>query len=227
MQLYRINELIGLMYLLTQTEFNLEAEPVLRKIFVNDDAFNEPFSSNVSARRIVYPCCQYIEPPLIDAIVAAASKLGDTGCYLYDLWAGKDRPSYCYIPFSKFFEAYLGAGNSDEFIGRKLGISLNLENVLYSPSGKWGIMISHERHGLLGGSVEFIEEISQAIPDLNRQVYDFIEERLRREGKRPFSPVVLRWLPGLLIHVYGQTTAEQIMQEVGINRRYSKKEEKT
>ncbi|NJQ96932.1 MAG: hypothetical protein HC784_03040 [Hydrococcus sp. CSU_1_8] len=78
---------------------------------------------------------------------------------------------------------------------------------------------------MIGGSVEFIEEISQAIPHLNNQVYDFIEERLRREGKKPFRIVVLRWLPRLLIHVYGQKTAEQIMQDVGIKRKYWKKEE--
>lgn len=214
------------MHTLTEKEFRLKAEPALRQIFVNDDAFDESFSSKIVARTIVYPCEQYIEPPLINAIITAASHLGDTGCYLYDLWAGKDSPIYCYIPFSNFFEAYLGTGKHEEYLGYKLGTSLSLENVLYSPNGKWGIMISHERHGMLGGSVEFIEKISQAIPDLDRQVYDFIKERLRREGKSPFSTGVLRLLPKLLIHVYGQTIAEQIMQEVGINRRYWNKEEK-
>jgi hypothetical protein len=51
------------MYLLTQTEFCLEAEPALRKVFVNDDCTSELFSSNIATRVIVYPCTHYVEPP--------------------------------------------------------------------------------------------------------------------------------------------------------------------
>lgn len=69
------------MRVLSKAEFITEAEQSLRQVFVNDDAFVQPFSSNVVARGIVYPCFQYIELPLTGAIVAAASSLGDTDCY--------------------------------------------------------------------------------------------------------------------------------------------------
>lgn len=138
------------MRVLTKGEFITEAEPALRQVFVNDDAFVQPFSPNVVARGIVYPCFQYIELPLTGAIVAAASSLGDTGCYIYDLWADKQR---YYIPFSEFSENYPGIKSCDELNELKPGMSLTSKNVLYSPQGKWGIMISHEGHGMLGGIV--------------------------------------------------------------------------
>ncbi|MEG4213496.1 hypothetical protein QT994_26220, partial [Microcoleus sp. S13_B4] len=35
------------MHTLTEDEFHLEAEPFLRKVFVHDNPFKEPFSSQV------------------------------------------------------------------------------------------------------------------------------------------------------------------------------------
>ena len=211
------------MYILTEAEFNSKALPALRQVFVNEDAFDQPFSPNVDVRKIVYPCCQNIEPPLINALIDTASRLGDTGCYIFDLWSGENDTRHYYISFSEFYTAYLGIKNSDEVKPDELSkcqinMSLGLENILYSPNGKWGIMISHERHGMLGGSTEFIEGISQVIPNLDTQVYDFIEERLRNSETGKFSTVVLRWLPGLLRHVYGQATAEKILQEIGVKQ---------
>lgn len=196
------------MRVLSKAEFITEAEPSLRQVFVNDDAFDQPFSPNVVARRIIYLCSVYIRSPLIDAIVAATSNLGDTGCYIYDLWVREEQ--HCYIPFSEFSAVYFGIEICDKSIKRKLGLSLSIENILYSPRGKWGVIISHEHHGMLGGSAQFIEDIRQAIPDLERQVYNFIEERLRRTEIGKIPTVVLSWLPELLLHVYGQTTAEKI-----------------
>jgi hypothetical protein len=210
------------MYLLSEAEFHRKAESSLRQVFVSDDPFDEPFSPNVTARRIVYPCFEYIEPPLIDAIVAAAVNLGDPGCYLYDLWTEEKDLRHCYIPFSEFSAGYLGTGDINDFMGHKLGMSPGLENILYSPTGKWGIIISHEHHGMLGGVREFIEDIHSSIPNLDEQVYSFIEERLKNRDTGTFSTVVLRWLPGLLVHVYGQTKAEEMLQKIGIKRRYWK-----
>ncbi|HAZ45622.1 MAG TPA: hypothetical protein DDW76_15550 [Cyanobacteria bacterium UBA11369] len=99
-------------------------------------------------------------------------------------------------------------------------MSLSSENVIYSPNGKWGIVISHEWHGMLGGSVAFIEQIHQSIPNLEQQVYDFIEDRLRRHENGKFGSTVVKTLPKMLMHVYGQTKAEKILQDIGINRKY-------
>ncbi|WP_377480462.1 MAG: hypothetical protein P2A85_12545 [Microcoleus anatoxicus] len=48
------------MHTLTKDEFHLEAEPFLRKIFVHDNPFKEPFSSQVIGRTIIYDTSQEI-----------------------------------------------------------------------------------------------------------------------------------------------------------------------
>lgn len=207
------------MYVLTETEFRAVAEPALRQVFVDEDAFAQPFSPNVAARRIVYPCSQYIEPPLADAILKAASNLGDTGCYLVDLWAPGET-DYFYIPFSEFVAVYFGSGASDKSLGYQTGRSLSSESILYSPQGLWGVLISHEWHGMLGGATTFIKDIYRAIPALDNQVYAFIEKRLRKSEGHPFSSTTLKWLPNLLVHTYGRKQAEKIMQDVGIYPKY-------
>jgi hypothetical protein len=116
-------------------------------------------------------------------------------------------------------EVYFGIA-SETTNRYEFNLSLSSENVIYSPNGKWGIMISHEWHGMLGGSVAFIEQIQQDIPNLEQQVYDFIEERLRRPENGKFGSTVLKTLPKMLMHVYGQIKTEKILQNIGINRKY-------
>ncbi len=57
-------------------------------------------------------------------------------------------------------------------------------------------MTSHEHHGLLGGTLEFGEEIRKRIPDFDKQVYGFLEywKYWKEKGTR------IDWLPELLTH---------------------------
>lgn len=207
------------MHTLTEAEFRLEAEPFLRQVFVNDKQFDQPFAPNVVGRKIIYPCEAVIESPLIDAVIAAAANLGDTGCYISLLptaYPG-DEPGHCYIHLSEFLRVYAGTKEEDVQLRLRLGMDIYWsDNVIYSASGKWGLMKSHERHGLLGGPPEFIEEIRAAIPDLDEQVYGFLE-RLRLllvdTGRNPPDVTRNKWLPGLLAHVYGPEAAAKILQE--------------
>jgi hypothetical protein len=169
------------MHTLTEAEFRLEAEPFLRQVFINDDQFDQPFLPNIVGRRIIYPCGGYIAPPLINAVITAAANLGDTGCYisLLKTSASVEKPNHCYIPLLEFLEGYAGTPRSEQLIGVRLGMNpYGSESVIYSASGKWGILQSYEQYGLLGGSLEFIEEIRRSVPDLDEQVYGFLD-RLR------------------------------------------------
>jgi hypothetical protein len=44
------------MHVLTESQDRQEAEPILRQVFVNDYPFCQPFSPNIIARRVIYPC---------------------------------------------------------------------------------------------------------------------------------------------------------------------------
>lgn len=188
---------ISHMQVLNEAEFHRKAEPILRQIFINDDPFGQSFAPDVPARRIIYEYFYQIEPPLLDAVVAVASMLGDTGCYLSSLWRVSeevtDKPPYhWYIPFSEI--SVYKEGSS------KLKFVLSSENVLYSPQGKWGIMTSHEHHGLLGGTLEFVEEIHRRVPNFDEQIYGFLKywKYWNERGTK------VNWLPELLAHIYGQ-----------------------
>ena len=206
------------MHILTEAEFHLEAEPFLRKIFVHDNPFKEPFSSQVIGRIIIYPCDGENDLLLIDALINAAVNLGDTGSYISLLPTGypSDQISHCYISLSEFLEGYAGT-EEDRLIGSRLGINpYTSDSVIYSAQGKWGLMKSHESFGLLGGSPEFIEEIRGAVQDLDKQVYGFFERlRLLLVDCDVNPPDITRnkWLPTLLTHVYGSQVAEKLLLE--------------
>jgi len=200
------------MYGLTEAEYKVQAEPMLRKIFANDDPFRETFSPNIIERVIVYPCDIDIEPPLLDGLIAAASSIGDKGCYLTQLILFDGHVKHCYILLEEL--------SNGSFLKHQKRIEAGIdmifypEYVMYSERGLWGVMVSHEHHGMLGGSPEFIEKIHELVPDLYSQVNLFLDrfQYFKAYGLNP----KLGWLPGLLTHVYGQEAAERMLQETGL-----------
>ncbi|MBW4497538.1 MAG: hypothetical protein KME26_31625 [Oscillatoria princeps RMCB-10] len=204
------------MYSLTESQFYVEAEPILRNIFVKDDPFGRTFSTKISGRIIIYPCQDEIERPLIDAIIAAAANLGDTGCYMWAIYPKLTNFCHCYVPLSEFLEGYAGPVDSKQLIGYKLDMNpYFLDGFIYSAQGKWGIRKSHEQYGLLGGPPEFIEEIRKTVPDLDDQVYGFLERLKQFKALSP-QAMTLNWLPALLGHIYGSEAAEKMLQETGL-----------
>lgn len=198
------------MRILSETEYQQQAQPILRRVFVENEPYDQPFSPSITERVIVFPCDIYPELLLIDGLVAAASSVGDTGCYLTQLWRSTDKPNDCYIPLLELREAYYSnPPSSNKHIDRI--IELFPEYVLYSAQGKWGLMASHERFGVLGGLPEFMEAVRQIVPNLDCQVYNFLENY--QLSKAAGMHLTLDWLPGLLTHVYGQEAAEKMLQE--------------
>jgi hypothetical protein len=199
---------------LTEAQYQVEAKPILREVFVNDDPFDNTFSPNVAKRLIVYRCGNYIEPDLIEGLIAAASDLGDTHCYLTNLFRDGKKPNDYYISLSELQEEYVSSSCNNVPIEERLDINLWIEYVIYSSQGKWGLMVSHEHHGMLGGSSEFINKIRQSVPNLDTQVGLFLQkfESISSMTGRKFD-----WLPKLLAHVYGQEKAEKLLKETGLS----------
>jgi len=199
------------MYSLNDVEFNTKIEPILNKVFVADNPFGEPFSSDITTRKIVYPIYDYPEHNLLEALIEAASKEGDMGCYLSLFWHSEGQPNHCYIPFSELIDGFaspsLGKG-----IAERLNMCVFPGYVLFSEQGKWGLMVSDEHHGLLGGSSEFVRIFSEYISDIDRQVYNFLEvmQDLKTDGSRK----KLNWLLQMLSHIYGREDAVKMIEKV-------------
>ena len=205
------------MQIITHSEFTNKLEPILRQVFVDDDAFTAPLNERVEARAIVYPSSgsYWIEPPLTDALITAASNQGDRGCYISLLWRPQNEPRHWYIPFDEFIEVYVE--ESEKYAEYQFSQQADLcESVIYSPQGKWGIILSHENHGVIGGTAQFIEDIRSIVPFFDRQVYAFLEYFRYCKNTSPIGVVTIDWLPGLLTNVYGQEMAEQILTQASL-----------
>lgn len=204
------------MRVLTEQEYLQEAKSALRQIFVNENYTGEPFSPQISERRIIYEYHYKLTQPLDDVVFQAISKLKEEGVYWSLIWKLPEEdiqnPNYCYISLSEFTSLYIKEKHKDYNKIRYFAVS---ENILFSPQGKWGIMFSDEGYALLGGVPEFIEIIEQAFPEINSQVYAFLETL--RVDKHMFSNTTnISWLRGLLTHIYGEEEAKKMLRKSGI-----------
>lgn len=207
------------MQTLTEAEYLSEAEPRLRQIFVHDNPITHPFSPSVSERLIIAPYKYVIEPPLTDAVINAASRIGDKGCYLSLLWRDKagTEPAHWYIPLSEFRDAYVEDENHQALIACENSFFSLRESAIYSSQGKWGIIVTHEWFGLLGGTPEFISVIRSSIPEIEQQVLKFLEHI--KHCKESYGAIAtLEWVRPLLIHIYGEELTKLLMLKAGLAR---------
>ncbi|MDD4402738.1 MAG: hypothetical protein PHI24_13010 [Desulfitobacteriaceae bacterium] len=52
-------------------------------------------------------------------------------------------------------------------------MDINVENAIYSSQGKWGILISHEEHAVIGGSIEFLDMFKTKYPEFENSMKSF------------------------------------------------------
>jgi len=189
----------------SEEEFLREAKPVLDRVFATENPFDPPFALAIQARIILFPVHYAMDRLLSRAIKKASSLLNENSFYLSALERPKaeeqDRPYHWLIPFTHL-EEY-----------RELGYPFVLENAIYSTSGTWGVMFSHERHAVLGGPPEFVQVVTQELPKLTDQVETFIET-WKRNQKRLGGNV--DWLIRLLTHVYGDEQAQKLMAKADL-----------
>jgi len=197
-------------YVLSEEEFQSEAAPALHRVFAREDPWHKPFADGVEVRRLLYLVHADLEDldyPLLDALVSVATGLGDAGFYVSIIerplpeseWSWR-QDWHWYLPFAEV-EAY-----------GTLGGALSQERTLYSPSGRWGLMISHEDHALLGGEAVFFAAMREAIPGFDNigQVQLFLSDW--RYYKTEYGADV-SWIPDLLSHVYGAELAEKMLED--------------
>ena len=195
------------MYTFTEAEYKKEVEPILRKVFLEDDPYSSTFSKTITERLIVFPCENYLESQLVEGLMAAASDLGEKNCFFTDLWLDTDKINYYLLSLSEFQEEQTG-------LSCNIDLDMRIMYITYSEKGTWGLMKSDECHGLLGGSARFINKVREFVPNLDNQVYLFLK---KLQSLKRYNPgAKLEWVPGLFTHVYGQKTADNLLKEVGL-----------
>jgi len=211
------------MHVISEIEFKTKVEPILRQVFLTDDPFGPPlFSSSIIERGILYTYAEKDEDEdklgcsiSINALISAATKLGDEGCYISSPLIPVEFPDaarHCYVPFSEFYAGYTGSQGESNLIGVKTGVNPYHSCIFFSPRALWGIFLCEGPLGLIGGPKKFMEEIYNVQPDLYEHVYRYIKYLRPTEG---IASTILLWLPVFLIHIYGQDKATKLLFESG------------
>ena len=183
---------------LSETTFQSTAQSALRRIFVNEDPYEAPFAAPVQHRLILFEYLYEMQPPLLDAIVQAATRYDERGFYvsIFDRPPEEEQqqPYHWYIPFSDIagYQSLVGP----------------LTNVVYSTSGRWGIMGTYEHYGLLGCDATVMAAIKRVLPDLDSQVFEFLKHW---EWNAQHFGSVVDWVPNVLKHVYGAEQAGELL----------------
>jgi hypothetical protein len=214
------------MHILTEDQYQLEMEPILKLIFNIDADLGYSdydatilFDENIPARRIFYLEMVYLDDCLLNAVINAVCHLGGTtGCYITLLDRILKQPNHCYVPLEEMHEAFIG-----HKLERTLGMRFCSDYAIYSAQGNWGIVTTRGKYGLLGGSDEFIRQVEIACPALGSQVYNFLqhwkEEEIYAIEHAEHPEMLMRvetWIPDLLKHVYRENLAMQMLKEVGL-----------
>jgi hypothetical protein len=231
---------------LSRDEFRRLVIPSFQGVFQDADAFGAPLRRHLSERLILFPVSYRLEAAA-DAIAAAAA--GDDGFYVVEAEAHwrellGEPPASLPIGLTKEITAGLSpelaratwaaANRPVEYSNNEAwwfslsdlapskepsSFGPSLETAVVSPTRRWGILISHESHAVVGGSPAFVETLIERFPPFEEdsgqsipacdQVKVFLSE-VRDGWQDPMS-----WLPQHLAHVYGNDRAAALLKEFG------------
>lgn len=193
---------------LTESEYLLDAEPALRRVFLNDNPLIPIFGQAVEKRKVLY---EYRTPDaeITPVVVQVASELGDDGFFFSNLMRRPSDPvdaNHWWIPFDEV-SIFLSC-NTDIF-----NFAYQLENVIYSPSGQWGLMWTFENLGILAGTGSYIDRFCQIIPSIEEQLKNYLNSI--KEGKDTWGieNINIAWLPSFLEHMFGKEVALMMLEE--------------
>jgi hypothetical protein len=186
---------------LTEAEYEAEARPAFDRVFRSADPFDEPVGTSTELAAVLYPVEYELDARQLAALVVSAKAAGDEGFYLSALERppadAQDRPYHWYVPFAAIAKY------------RDLGSVFVLENALYSASGRWGLMISHESHAVVAGTNRFVGDLLSTLATPRESQARAFIEHWRANRQRYRSDV--RWLPFLLANVLGPSMASALL----------------
>lgn len=169
------------------------------KVFLSTDPFGEMFQESIKSRLILCPIDgYYLEENQFSALQKVAKALDDDKFYVSEVEAGErsfesiqesdkylTRHWECDIPLS--FKQYLD-------------IPIILENAIFSVKGNWGILISHEEHAVIGGSIYFIKLFKEFYPAWGLGSKNFLEKW--EENQKNYNSNN-EWVENFIKHING------------------------
>ena len=162
-----------------------EAARCWQRCFAETNAFGWPFRHPLVTGRLLFPtdgCQLTIEQ--FRCVARLANSFGDTFAYLAVLEGMSIQGEEVSGEFHRLsfddFHAYTD-------------LCLTLENAIYSPSGRWALVISHEFHGVLAVTEDRAKDPYIMGPEARREWLDFARQWRGDEHER--------WLEDIRRHV--------------------------
>lgn len=153
-----------------ETKKNLECN--FQKVFKNKDPFDNCFTENIQTKQLLFPTeGYYLQREQFDALRKAISQIGETNFYISEI----EGDSFSDSPSSDSYEYSHLMGESSSTFEDYVNVPIVIENAIYSTYGKWGVIISHEGHAILGGSAELIETFKFLYPQYVTDKQRFID----------------------------------------------------
>jgi hypothetical protein len=178
------------MRVLTEAQFQVEAQPLLDELFQSLDPYGQPFQPIVRQRRLVYEYWYGMEEPLFTIIRTCAERLGEEGFYMTipdaPPEAQRRQPYHYYFTFREQV-AYRHA-------------AISVQNVIYSERGSWAILGSDEHFGLLGGTISFMDSFNGLYGQAREQRAAFLAAW---DYNQHHYGSDITWIPKLLNHIDG------------------------
>lgn len=165
--------------------------PVYWALFKSNDPFVEVFTNTLPSRIILCPTEGYF---LTEAqyltLIRTMKGLGESSFFVSEIEGEPD-----FYTSSSHWQVSVEA-SYDEYCQ----LPLYLENAIYSMSGNWGIIISHEEHALFGGNVDAARLYKNNLANWEQGVSQFTQ---KWEYNRKHYGSEVDWIPRLISHIEG------------------------
>jgi hypothetical protein len=205
-------------------------------VFGSFDPFGAPFRDSIARRAILWPVSYFLSDDEFEALSFAANAVGDEGFYEF---MSENPPHLCALDGT---DVHAGSGAFDDppphyyacgdLAGYDRHQNTYLETVLLSATARWGMIISHEDHAVVGGASEFVEEVLNRFPATSgfRSLQPdgtWSEAPLipaREQAHAFFSevhgdwPEPEKWVKRHAAHVLGEQEAKRLLGEIGFGQ---------
>lgn len=143
---------------------------VFYQIFSNNDPFGKMFVSSISNKILLYPTNgYYLSTKQFSILVQAIQIFGESSFYLSEVEGEAFiEDDLCSVHSNKHLELSINTT-----YGEYESETIIFENAIYSCKGKWGIIISHEDHAVLGGCENFIKIFKKLYPEWEKDQQKF------------------------------------------------------
>lgn len=157
---------------ITDFESVKKLEESFYKVFKNKDPFDDCFAANIQAKFLLFPTDgYYLSEEQFNVLRKVISHLGEDEFFISEI----EGDCFSQPLSSESYEHSHCRGNVSSTYEDYTNVPIVLENAIFSTSGTWGVIISHEGHAVLGGNHELIKQFQTSFPDFNNCKKRFIE----------------------------------------------------